>query len=139
MRCLDGRESDCGVKVRPVGPGSCFQPCLRATSRRLIPSTTHFLPPAEGFLLHHHINIDNTTDECRRNWIEDSREVVDIENVRGSEDQYKLDNASLQLGRQDSKHTRFLDDERIEAEYHLECIELIVPPRLDHRFFWLKP
>lgn len=87
-------------------------------------SLNYFLPAADGSRLYNYINADSTTGERRRNWVEDPR-VVDIENVRGSEDQYKLDTAGFQFGRQASQHTRFLDDKEIEAEYYPECIELI--------------
>lgn len=87
-------------------------------------SLNYFSPPADGSRAYNNINADSTTGEHGRNWAED-RHVVDIENVRGSEDQYKLDNAGFQYGREASKHTRFLDDKEIEAEYYPECIELI--------------
>lgn len=84
----------------------------------------YFLSPVDGSRPYNHINADSTTGKHSRNWTEESR-VVEIENVRGSEDEYKLDNAGFQFGREGSKHTRFLDDKEIEAEYYPECVELI--------------
>ncbi|KAG6376596.1 hypothetical protein JVT61DRAFT_1578 [Boletus reticuloceps] len=87
-------------------------------------SLNYFLPPADGSQPYTNVNADSVTGERPQNWDKDPH-VVDIENVRGSEDQYKLDNAGFQFGRQASKHTRFLNDKEIEAEYYPECVELI--------------
>jgi hypothetical protein len=87
-------------------------------------SLNYYLPPTDGSRPYHNINADSATGEHRRNWVEDCC-VVDIENVRGLEDQYKLDNAGFQFGREASKHTSFLDDKYIEAEYYPECVKLI--------------
>lgn len=86
-------------------------------------SLNYFLPPADGSRLYTNINADSNTGKHGRNWTEDHH-VVDIENVRGSEDQYKLNNAGFQFGKMASRHTRFLDDKEVEAEYYPECIEL---------------
>ncbi|KAG9311282.1 hypothetical protein JVU11DRAFT_8370 [Chiua virens] len=87
-------------------------------------SLNYFRPHTDVTRLFHHINADTKTGQHPRNWVEDPR-VVDIENVRGSEDQYKLDNAGFQFGKASSKHTSFRDDDAIEAEYYPECTELI--------------
>jgi len=82
------------------------------------------LAPPDGSRPYHNINVDSVTGERARNWMDDHH-VVNIENVRGSEDQYTLDNAGFQFGRQVSKHTRFVDDKEIKQEYYPECVELI--------------
>lgn len=87
-------------------------------------SLNYHLPPADGSRAYHNINADSATGERDRNWVEDPH-VVDIENVRGSEDQYKLDVSGFQFGREASKHTSFLNDKEIEAEYYPQCTELI--------------
>jgi len=87
-------------------------------------SLNYFLPPADGSRPYNDVNADSVTGAPRCNWVEDPH-VVGVENVRGSEDQYKLDNAGFQFGREASKHTTFLDDKEIKAEYYPECIDLI--------------
>lgn len=87
-------------------------------------SLNYCLPPVDGSRPYSNINADSNTGKHGRNWVED-RYVVDIENVRGSEDQYKLDSAGFQFGKVASQHTRFLDEKEIEAEYYPECVELI--------------
>lgn len=86
-------------------------------------SLNYFLPPADGSRPYTNINADSATGKQDRNWVEDCR-VVAIENVRGSESQYKLDNAGFQFGREASKHINFLDDKEIEAGYYPECVEI---------------
>jgi len=106
---------------------------VQQATKRLAMSTTnyattgslvHFLPPDDGSRPYNYINADSASGKPRRNWTEDPR-VVAIENVRGSEDQYKLDGAGFQFGKQASKHTRFLDVNEIQAEYYPESVELI--------------
>lgn len=87
-------------------------------------SLNYFALPTDGSRPFSYIDVDSTTGQRRRNWAPEPH-VVDIENVRGSENRYKLDNAGFQFGREASKHTRFLDDREIEAEYYPECIGLI--------------
>ncbi|KAG9311287.1 hypothetical protein JVU11DRAFT_8375 [Chiua virens] len=82
-------------------------------------SLNYFLPPADGSR-----PFNNKIGEHSRNWVEDPR-VVDIENIRGSEDQYKLDNAGFQFGKAVSSHTSFVNEKEIEAEYYPHCTELI--------------
>jgi hypothetical protein len=80
---------------------------------------SYLLPPADGSRPYSVV-----TGKPQFNWIKDPH-VVDIENVRGSEDQYKLDNAGFQYGIQASKHTRFVDNKEIEQEYYPECVDII--------------
>jgi len=87
-------------------------------------SLSYFLPPADGSSPYADISADSVTGIRRRNWVKD-RHLVEVENVRGSEDQYKLDSAGFQFGREASKNTTFLDDQEIEVGYHSECINLI--------------
>ncbi|KIK90669.1 hypothetical protein PAXRUDRAFT_35226 [Paxillus rubicundulus Ve08.2h10] len=84
----------------------------------------YFLAPPDGSRPYNNINANSVTGEHARNWMEDHR-IVNIKNVRGSEDQYTFDNAGFQFGRQVSRHTRFVDDKEIEQEYSPECVELI--------------
>jgi len=87
-------------------------------------SLSYFLSTADGSWPCADISADSVTVLRRHNWVKD-RHVVEVENVRGSEDQYKLDNAGFQFGREASKHTTFLDDQEIEVGYYPECINLI--------------
>ncbi|KAF9235951.1 hypothetical protein BU15DRAFT_50722 [Melanogaster broomeanus] len=84
----------------------------------------YFLDPPDGSRPYTNINADSATGAPQHNWLFDDR-TVKIENVRGSQDQYKLENAGFQYGVQASKHTRFVDDEEIERQYYPECIDLI--------------
>lgn len=65
-----------------------------------------------------YINADSVTSQRQHNWVEDPR-VVDIEDVRGSVDQYPLDSARFQYGKQTSTHTCLPDDEEIKQEYYI--------------------
>lgn len=87
-------------------------------------SLNYHLPPVDGSRPYTNINADSATGIYGRNWADDPH-IVHIENVRGSEDQYKLNEAGFQFGRERSTHSRFLDDKEIEGEYYPECIELI--------------
>lgn len=84
----------------------------------------YFLAPPDGSRPYTNINADSTTGKHIRNWIEDQHDMH-IENVRGKEELYKLDNAGFQYGREAAKHTSFLNDAEIEREYYPESIDLI--------------
>ena len=85
---------------------------------------TYSIPPSDGSRAFQRMDFDPTFVGREQNWTPDVRKVV-IEDVRGKEDEYTLDNAGFQFCRCPSKHTRFQDDEEIKAEYYPECIELI--------------
>ncbi|KAG0695075.1 hypothetical protein DFH29DRAFT_985038 [Suillus ampliporus] len=84
----------------------------------------YFLAPPDGSRLYSHINADSVTGKPVRNWVEDQHNMH-IEDVRGKEGLYKLDNAGFQYGREAAKHTSFLNDSEIEREYYPESIDLI--------------
>ncbi|KAG2363236.1 hypothetical protein BDR07DRAFT_1608985 [Suillus spraguei] len=50
---------------------------------------------------------------------------MQVEDVRGKEELYKLDNAGFQYGREVPKYTNLLDDDEMEREYYPESIDLI--------------
>lgn len=85
---------------------------------------TYSIPPEDGSPTYTVINQDSITGERTQNWKEDVRSVQ-IEDVRGKEDEYSLDTTGFQFFRYPTKHTRFLDDAEIKAEYYPETIELI--------------
>ncbi|KAI9570949.1 hypothetical protein HD554DRAFT_2240870, partial [Boletus coccyginus] len=97
-----------------------------STNSLMTGSLNYFLPPLDtcSSQPYSHINADSVTCIHSRNWVEDWH-IVNVENIRGSEDKYKLDNAGFQFGREASKHSSFLDDKEVEAEYYPECIDHI--------------
>ncbi|KAI6125925.1 hypothetical protein EV401DRAFT_1036272 [Pisolithus croceorrhizus] len=82
------------------------------------------IPPADGSQAFTQTYPDPVTGEWRRNWREDPH-FVEIEDIRGKEDNYGLDTAGFQYFRHPAKHTKFTDDEEIKEEYYPESIELI--------------
>ncbi|KAG2046646.1 hypothetical protein BDR06DRAFT_1014531 [Suillus hirtellus] len=50
---------------------------------------------------------------------------MQIEDVHGKEELYKLDIAGFQYGREAAKHTSFLNNDEVEREYYPESINLI--------------
>lgn len=89
-----------------------------------IGSLNYFLAPPDGSRPYTSINADSATGKPIRNWIEDQHEMQ-IEDLRGKAELYKLDNAGFQYGREAAKHTSFLNDDEIEREYYPESIDLI--------------
>ena len=86
---------------------------------------TYAIPPPDGSRAYTRMDFDpDTASDQLRNWTEDIRKVA-IEDVRGKEDEYTLDSTGFQFYRRPAKHTRFLDEEEIRAEYYPESIELI--------------
>lgn len=68
--------------------------------------------------------LDMNSGKRVRNWVDDPRDVH-IENVRGKEELYRLDNAGFHYGREAAKHTSFLSDVEIKREYYPECIDIV--------------
>ncbi|KAI6038569.1 hypothetical protein EDC04DRAFT_2569785 [Pisolithus marmoratus] len=83
-----------------------------------------FAPPADGSRAFAYIVPDPATGRRQVNWGEDIR-AVEIEDVRGKEDEYSLDVCGFQYYRHPAKHTKFTDDKEIEEEYYPESIELL--------------
>jgi hypothetical protein len=69
--------------------------------------------------------IDPSTGEPVRNYKDEAKSSIVIENIRGKEDTLTLDNAGFQFYKHTSKHTTFDNDEEIRREYYPESIELI--------------
>ncbi|KAI6046143.1 hypothetical protein EDC04DRAFT_1877195 [Pisolithus marmoratus] len=84
----------------------------------------YFYPPADGSRAIFHINADPATGERPKNWEEDIR-VVQVEDIRGKEDEYSLDVSGFQYYRHPAKHTKFTNVKEIEEEYYPESIELL--------------
>jgi hypothetical protein len=51
--------------------------------------------------------------------------VAQIENIRDTSNEYKLETSGFQLYRRAAKHKSFVDDDEIKKEYYPESIELI--------------
>lgn len=84
----------------------------------------YFSPPADGSEPYNRVNTDPTSTIPLSNWAP-VKHSVQIENVRGKEDAYGLDEAGFQYIKHRSSHTSFTDDEEIKAEYYPESAELI--------------
>ncbi|KAL4068713.1 hypothetical protein V8B97DRAFT_790605 [Scleroderma yunnanense] len=82
------------------------------------------LPPPDGSKPYIGVMPDPVTGRPSQNWLDDFH-TIQIEDVRGREDQYTLDDAGFQYYRHPAKHTTFLNDEEIKEEYYPESIELI--------------
>jgi hypothetical protein len=87
-------------------------------------SLAYTVPPANGVRAYQKINADPISGERDNNFSRTNHDVV-IENVRGKEDQYTLDNSGFQYVRSPAKHTSFNNDEEIEKEYYPESIDLL--------------
>ncbi|KAH7923058.1 hypothetical protein BV22DRAFT_1106300 [Leucogyrophana mollusca] len=77
-----------------------------------------------GSKIRRKITANPTTGQLPRNWV-DHEIPTQIENIRGKEDRFTLDNTGFQFARQAATHTRFTDDAEIETEYNPESIEII--------------
>jgi hypothetical protein len=99
-----------------------------ALSRSGPSSTTaqlnYSVQPADGVRAFQHINHDSKTGERIMNYSRTQQEVV-IENLRGKEDSFTLDNAAFQLCNRPSKHEAFTDDAEVEREYYPESAEFL--------------
>ncbi|KAG1810568.1 uncharacterized protein BJ212DRAFT_1448637 [Suillus subaureus] len=84
----------------------------------------YFVAPVDGSRAYNRIYADSTTTKPPRNWTQEPHDIQ-IEDVRGKEELYKLDNAGFQYGREAAKHTSFLNDGEVEREYYPESIDLI--------------
>ncbi|KAG2096738.1 uncharacterized protein F5147DRAFT_641514 [Suillus discolor] len=89
-----------------------------------ITTLNYFVAPSDGSRPYTDISGNNLTGKLIHNWGEESHDMQ-VEDVRGKEELYKLDNAGFQYGIEAPKHTSFLNDDEIEREYYPESIDLI--------------
>lgn len=82
-------------------------------------------PPESGVRAFQTINANPETGERDKNFVLVGHDDVKIENVRGKEDSYTLDNAGFQFYNRPTKFREFQHNERIQEEYYPECVELI--------------
>ncbi|KZT24834.1 hypothetical protein NEOLEDRAFT_1115560 [Neolentinus lepideus HHB14362 ss-1] len=83
----------------------------------------YFVPPEDGSKPWQNINAPANGE--RRNNFGVAEHVLDIENVRGREQEFTLDKNGFQFYTRPSKHTEFTDDAKIQEEYYPESAELI--------------
>ncbi|KAG2033561.1 hypothetical protein BDR03DRAFT_984948 [Suillus americanus] len=89
-----------------------------------ISTLNYFIAPLDGSRPYNRVNADSATGKLARNYTLGPHDMQ-IEDVRGKEELYKLDNAGFQYGREAAKHSSFLNDDEIEREYYPESIDLI--------------
>ncbi|KAJ7926056.1 hypothetical protein B0H13DRAFT_1973323 [Mycena leptocephala] len=104
-----------------------------------MPSTTlelvtaplfYFTPPTDGSAPYNRVNSPNwpssdpTSQLPLSNWSPEKHDVQ-IENIRGKEAAYHLDEAGFQFFHSPANHKSFLDDSEIKSEYYPESEELI--------------
>ncbi|TFK68061.1 hypothetical protein BDN72DRAFT_769879 [Pluteus cervinus] len=93
------------------------------------PSTTHgtltfTVKPPDGIRAYRLREVDPITGQRVRNY-KSIQQDVEIENVRGKEEDYTLDGAGFQLGHHPAKHKKFENDAEVKSEYYEESVELI--------------
>ncbi|KAG1883691.1 hypothetical protein F4604DRAFT_1575680 [Suillus subluteus] len=84
----------------------------------------YLLAPPDGSRPYNRGYADSATGKPARNWVEDPHDMQ-VEDVRGKEELYKLDNAGFQYEREAPRFTSFLNDDEIKREYYPESIDLI--------------
>jgi hypothetical protein len=81
------------------------------------------VPPTDNSALYHHIDSDATGNRKRNYSLE--TKPVNVENIRGREKEFTVDNSGFQFFRKPTQVTDFTDDALIEEKYHQECIDLV--------------
>ncbi|KAI0810786.1 hypothetical protein BC629DRAFT_1589543 [Irpex lacteus] len=95
-----------------------------SSSSTVIATLNYFTPPADGSKPYIDINVDPSSGRRGQNWEKEPHEL-EIENIRGKEGEYTLDNAGFQLFRHPQTYTSFANDEEILREYYPESVELV--------------
>ncbi len=107
-----------------LAPIRFLRPLLNMTTNGIVASKlVYSLPPADGTRAF--VNINANPDGKRDTNVSRFTADVKIENVRGKEDLYTLDNSGLQFCARPTKFKDFQDNKRIEEEYYPECIEFV--------------
>jgi len=86
----------------------------------------YFTPPADGSKPWTNIDADETTGERKRNFIQKDI-AMQIENIRGKEDQYSLDKSGFQAFKAPSKiqDDDYSNEDKVVNEYYPEQIALL--------------
>lgn len=87
-------------------------------------SLTYQLPPPDGERAYSTVNVDPTTGSRHRNFIQVAFDVP-IENIRGKEHTFTLDNAGFQYARRPTHFQDFHDDRKVWDEYYPESEAII--------------
>ncbi|THH15315.1 hypothetical protein EW146_g5138 [Bondarzewia mesenterica] len=96
-----------------------------STSENIVAATLHyFTPPPDGSKPWWQINADPTTGITPRNY-ENKPFNVSVENVRGKQHLFKLDDAGFQYFRVPTKVTDFSDDDKVREEYYPEQADVL--------------
>ncbi|KAG1847345.1 hypothetical protein DFJ58DRAFT_798010, partial [Suillus subalutaceus] len=90
-----------------------------------IGTLNYLIAPLDGSRPYNRMYADTSaTAKPAHNWTQEPHDMQ-VEDVRGKEELYKLDNAGFQFGREAAKHASFLNDDEIQREYYPESIDLI--------------
>ncbi|KXN80625.1 hypothetical protein AN958_09310 [Leucoagaricus sp. SymC.cos] len=95
-----------------------------ATADAVTTSITYLSPPPNGERAYQTINVNPKTGERDKNIIRKQFEAP-IENVRGKEHLFTLDNAGFQFYNRPTKFRDFRDDKKVLEEYYLESEALL--------------
>ncbi|KAF5354279.1 hypothetical protein D9756_007048 [Leucocoprinus leucothites] len=87
-------------------------------------SITYLLPPPNGERAYQTINADPTIGDRRKNIIRKDFDAL-IENVRGKEHTFTLDNAGFQYAHRPTTFKDFRDDKKVLEDYYPESEALI--------------
>jgi hypothetical protein len=85
----------------------------------------YFIPPADGSKPYNLVTKPDPESNIPRRNYEQEKVPTEVRNLRGRENLVSLDKEGFQFGIHPAKHTTFLDDAEIEAEYYPESIELL--------------
>ncbi|KAG1883577.1 hypothetical protein F4604DRAFT_1575657 [Suillus subluteus] len=90
-----------------------------------IGTLNYLIAPLDGSQPYNRMYADTSaTAKPAHNWTQEPHDMQ-VEDVRGKEELYKLDSAGFQYGREAAKHASFLNDDEIQREYYPESIDLI--------------
>lgn len=95
-----------------------------STSDSVTAIITYSLPPADGSRAFQRVAVDPITGEREKNILQEPYEVV-VENVRGKEDLYTLDNSGFQFHNRPTKVKDFQNEKIIQEVYYPESTEII--------------
>ncbi|GJJ11653.1 hypothetical protein Clacol_005889 [Clathrus columnatus] len=84
----------------------------------------YFQPPFDNSKPWFEVDIDPKTGQRNSNFTLDSQ-VLEVENVRGHEDEYDLDSSGFRFLKWSSDFTSFNDDAAIKSAYYKESAEII--------------
>ena len=95
-----------------------------ATPDVVTASIAYSIPPQNGERAYQTINADPTTGERRKNIIRQEYDTP-VENVRGKEHTFNLDNAGFQFAHRPTKFKGFREDKKVVEEYYPESEAII--------------